>query len=133
MRREGVDDFQYNLKIDKLHAGPFAMLVRESAFHAETLGNVDYLRVPETIEDICIGYNAEFGESIFEEISRALRKCIVKFKSIKDTAPYLISAALTYGWCKANSAKFTHAIGVGFDAEGEAIAPNDIVNVEFIR
>jgi len=132
MQREGVEDFHYNLKIDKLHSGPYAMLVRESAFHAEALGYCDYLRSPETIEDICNGYYAEFKENIFEEISRALRQCIVKFKSSKDTADSLITAALAYCWYKANSAELSRSVLADFDAGGEPIPVSSILGVEFL-
>jgi hypothetical protein len=65
LRSEGVPDFLYNFKTGhKTLGGPYAMLVRESAFHAEEMGNHDYLCLPEIVEDICNGYQARYGESI---------------------------------------------------------------------
>jgi len=65
LRTNGVPNYHYNLKAPHtLHHGPFAMLVRESAFNASEIGNHDYLKLPEIIEDVCWGYQEKFKESI---------------------------------------------------------------------
>ncbi len=89
LQKTGVPDRQYNLKAGvALHDGPYAMLVKESAFHPAVMGNHDYLLMPEIIEDICNGYKQCTGESIFDEVANSLKPCIVKFVDY-DTAPEL--------------------------------------------
>lgn len=47
LKTDGVKNYHYQLKVpDRFHWGPFAMLVRESAFHANRIGNHDYLALP---------------------------------------------------------------------------------------
>lgn len=44
----------FGMKVkDSLHWGPYAILVREVADYARTLGQHDYLGMPEIIEDLC--------------------------------------------------------------------------------
>jgi hypothetical protein len=83
LRDNGVPDDQYNLKASdtlNLHSGPFAILVRDAAFCSTSLCNHDYLKFPGIVEDICNGYKQKYGEVIHEEISLALRPCIVTFE-----------------------------------------------------
>jgi len=132
MRKNGVDDFQYNLKInDRLHSGPYAMLVRESAFHAKTIGNWDYLDLPEIIADICNGYEKEYGESIRDEVSLSLAPCIVKFKSMIVKYSQ-IAPVLYYCWCKANHKEFGRDVNYNFDGRGATIPSEVIQRIEFV-
>lgn len=99
LRREGVGDFQYVLKTDPFHAGPFAFLVREGAFHAQRNGNHDYLSLPETMEDICNGYYHKHGERLYDDLKSALSPVIVKFwweyeYGLRTALHYLSSATL---------------------------------------
>jgi hypothetical protein len=133
LHSEGVPDFQYNFKTnDKLHFGPHAMLVRESAFHAESMGNHDYLRLPEIVEDVCNGYETRYGESICAEISQALRKCIVKFVISDNAAGAYTEEALKYCWCKANEQPLDTSANSCYDAEGKTIPPEAIQEVQFL-
>jgi hypothetical protein len=85
LRRRGVPNHLYNFKVGATFAqGPYAMLVREVAFHANTIGNHDYLRTPEIVEDICSGYEEHSGERILEETLKTFRPCIVKFEHPED-------------------------------------------------
>jgi hypothetical protein len=112
--------------------GPFAILVRENAFHATELGCVDYFRLPEIIEDICNGYEIKFGVSIHDDVVRFLRPCIVKFKSSYKVDQVCIEAALYYLY------ECIHKKGVCidandcFDGENQTVLFQDIVNIEFI-
>jgi hypothetical protein len=132
LRDGGFNNLLYNNRILGFDAGPFGVLIREAAFHPDALGTVDYLRIPETIEDICNGYKDTFGRDISEEILAALKKCIVKFESAKDVGDFLIGAALVYCWCKANSVELDRSVIVDFDGEGVAIPRQDIKNIEFV-
>jgi hypothetical protein len=56
LRKNGVPNDLYILKTNsRIHSGPFAMLVRESAFCSRPMGNHDYLASSEIVEDICNG------------------------------------------------------------------------------
>lgn len=95
LRVSSVPNYQYQLKVsDKLHHGPHAMLVRESAFNASEMRNHDYLKLPEIIEDVCWGYQERFKESIQDEIMEALRPCIVKFEDRSGTRTDVIGPVL---------------------------------------
>jgi hypothetical protein len=51
MRGRSIGNDLYQLKVpDPFHWGPFAMLVKEVAFHAHSVGNHDYLELAEIIE-----------------------------------------------------------------------------------
>lgn len=133
MRRSGVRDFQYTLKVgDKLHWGPYAMLVRESAFQASALGKHDYLDLPEIVEDICNEYLAEFCEDIREEVSAALTRCIVKFESRNANSYELVAPAFLYCWCETNSQEFNPLANTCYSASGEAVAFKAIRKVDFL-
>jgi hypothetical protein len=133
LRSEGVPDFQYNWKSsDKLHFGPHAMLVRESAFYADTMGNHDYLHLPEMVEDICNGYEAKYGESLCDEVSRALKKCIVKFVVGDETADTYKEPALKYCWCKAREQPLDTSANSCYDANGETIPHEAIQKIQFL-
>jgi hypothetical protein len=133
LHSEGVPDFQYNFKnSDKLHFGPHAMLVRESAFHADEMGNHDYLRLPEIVEDICNGYEAQYRESICDEVSQALKKCIVKFFVRDETADAYKEPALKYCWCEANKQPLDTSANSCYDAKGKIIPREEIQKIQFL-
>jgi hypothetical protein len=133
LRSEGVPNFLYNFKTGhKTLDGPYAMLVRESAFHAEKMGNHDYLRLPEIVEDICTGYNAQYGQSICDEVSAALKKCIVKFVVSDETADTYKEPTLKYCWCKANEQLLDMYANSCYDAKGETIPHEAIRGIQFL-
>lgn len=133
LRKEGVPNHLYLLKTQNLiHSGPFAMLVRETAFHANSMGNHDYLEFPEIIEHICNGYEQAFGESIHQEISVALRKCIVKFEVTDESGNDLIAPSLLYCWCTAHNEELSYGANTCYDGRGTTIRFAAIRKVEFL-
>lgn len=134
LREVGVPDRLYNLKTtNALHSGPYAMLVRESAFHSGEMGNHDYLEFPEIVEDICNGYERQYGESVHKEISSALRKCIVKFQNPPDRPGAALAApTLLYCWCKVHNERLTLDANTSYDANGVVIPRSAIRGVEFL-
>jgi hypothetical protein len=134
LRKTGVPDFQYNLKAGvALHDGPYAMLVRESAFHAASMSNHDYLRLPEIIEDICNGYKQYTGESIVDEVANSLKPCIVKFVDY-DAANNgdLMRTVLYYCWSKCRNEELCYLANTCFDAKGKTIPRSAVLKVEFV-
>lgn len=74
--------FQYQLKYnDKIHWGPYGMLIREAAFHSKDIGNYDYLDVPEIIDDICNPFHEKYGYDLLGVFKDATVPCIVKFET----------------------------------------------------
>jgi hypothetical protein len=133
MRQHGVNNFHYNLKCpDSLHHGPYAMLVRAAAFNAHKICNHDYLETPEIIEDICSGYETQFGEGIHDTILSKLNKCIVKFESEKSIEENLLAPVLLYCWCEIRNAELSSCANTCFDSAGVAISSDSIISVNFL-
>ena len=132
LRAAGVPDHLYQLKANSpIHSGPYAMLVRESAFCSNEMHNHDYLRVPEIIEDICNGYMKQFGKSILSEVSEALTPCVIKFEMHDDSARSLLEPALTYSWCKANGQTLHIRTNTCFDGRGKTVPSESIKKIQF--
>lgn len=133
LRAMGVPDYLYQMKAcAKIHWGPYAMLVREVAFHARSIANHEYLEFPEIIEDICNGYQKQFSERIHEEISAGLQGCIVKFVGDGRGGSRAMTPALFYCWCKAHDQGLSHYSNTCYDGEGRVISRSLILKIEFI-
>lgn len=132
LQKSGVPDYHYSLKTgNRLHSGPYAMLVRESAFSARSMLNHDYLAFPEIIEDICNGYQKKFGERLHEEVSAALRPCIVKFEVSEEGRKDLIEPALNYCWHKEHGEDLSFGTNTCYDGSGKLIPRSAIRKIEF--
>ncbi len=131
MKEAGVPSFQYRLKVGspKL-AGPYAMLVRESAFRSREMGNHDYLRLPEIVEDICIAYTALFGEEIQPDLNNALVPTIVKFWSSETLGIDCVEAALHYLYATGRGLPMDLNSNTCFDGRNEVVPPERIASVE---
>jgi hypothetical protein len=134
LRTMGVPDRQYNLKAGvPLHGGPYAMLVREAAFHSASMHNHDYLRTPEIVEDICNGFKNHCGESILDETLGALKPCIVKFEeSADDDDGHLMRVLLYYCWSKCRGEDLCYLANTCFDGRGKIVPCSAIQNIEFV-
>ncbi|MCC5641281.1 hypothetical protein LC593_36900 [Nostoc sp. CHAB 5844] len=131
MRVEGVQNFQYNFKaLDPLHWGPYAMLVKEISSHASAASNHDYLKLPEIIEDICLGYEEQFGEDIQTTIENALTPTIVKFWTEESDHLYGLSSAIYYAYLSCRRLELSGLANTCFDGGGIAVPSERIVYVE---
>lgn len=134
MQAHRVEDFQYNYKApDRFHWGPYAVLVRDVAFHSERLGQHDYLGIPEIVEDICNGYKKSYGVSIFHVYEQGLHPCIVKFLGDTSYLDGCLRAAVSYAWSAAHRRRPTGDAIMCFDGNGCSIPPSDIVSIEFVN
>lgn len=132
LRDEGVPEYQYRLKTgSRLHSGPCAMLVREAAFQVDAIGNHDYLRVPEIIEDICKGYRERYGEWIMQEICDGLVPCIVKFETPIGSRTELLRPTLMYCWAKARNEEMSLNSNTCFDGQSVGIPHSAIRGIEW--
>jgi hypothetical protein len=133
LKREGVPNHLYIMKTqDPLHFGPHAMLVREVAFHANAMGYSEFLESSEIVEDICDGYQKQFGSSIHEEIRKALKKCIVKVGLPAEGYEYSVEEALLYCWFKIHNQQLTSDANTSYDGKAKAIPSEAIRKVEFL-
>jgi hypothetical protein len=133
LRVNGVPNYQYQLKAPHaLHHGPYAMLVRKSAFNASEMGNHDYLTLPEIIEEVCWSYQEQFSESIQAEIMASLRPCIVKFEDRSGTRTDVIGPVLRYCHCKAWNNELHIHTNTCFDGQGEAVPFEAIQKIDYL-
>ena len=133
LRNSGVPNLQYRLRVGKpFHCGPYAILVREAAFRAEEIGNHDYLAVPEIVRDICRGYEERFNASIVNQVTAALRPCIVKFKSKPEGDQWCLEPAVYYLHRTARGERLNLHANTCYDGGNSSIPPQDIVGVEFV-
>lgn len=134
LRRNGVPDFQYELKVGQpAHGGPFAMLVRESAFRAQEMGNHDYLRLPEIMADICNGYDKTYSEAIHNDLREALVPYIVKFWSNEQSDKSYAEAAMYYLYCTVHGLDLSIYANTCFIGDNNRIPREHIVSVEAIQ
>lgn len=133
MKNEGFSNYLYNLKArQSFHAGPYAMLVRESAFLSQEIGNHNYLRMPEILEDICNGYRESFNEEIFQILSNALVPKIVKFWSHSIDDDKYLAPALFYLYAKLYGRSMSIYANKCFDGRNRPILPKQIEFIEHI-
>ena len=119
MRTSGAGDRLYRLKVpDPFHWGPFAMLVKEAGFHAHRIGNHDYLRLPEIIEDICNCYLEKYGVSIHSDIEGVLVPCIIKFRTEAEN-DRCIRPAIYYVYKCIQGEPVSQGANTCFDARGK--------------
>ena len=100
------------------------MLVKDVAFHPSEIGNHDYLRVPEIIEDI--GLEKAYAQKAFP--------VIVKFRAEAEFSPeFYLKPMLNYIYCTIRGMDFSLNCNTCFDAKGHIIEPEKIVYVEKIK
>lgn len=133
LRSNGVSNYHYGLKVpNPFYWGPYAMLIRDTAFSTTEMGNHDYLWLPEIIEDICNGYLEKYGISIHEEVVQLLTPCVVKFKSRDRTEDGCIRAAIYYIYKRIKGERLSIDANTCFDAKGNTIPSDDILKIEYL-
>jgi hypothetical protein len=116
-----------------LLGGPYAMLVRESAFRAREMGNHDYLWLPEIMEDICNGYRVAYGDVIHERLCNALTPFIVKFWSTRILGKNCVESAMYYLYSTAHEEELCDLANTCYDGANSRVPPERIVCVEVPR
>ena len=116
-----------------VHGGPYAILVREVADHANDLGQHDYLRMPEIIEDLCDEVKAECGLDLLPTFEQRWRPALVKFVApAGSSAEFALAVALRYLRAVGLEGKPDAGAVWCFDGENQAVPPERILRVEFI-
>lgn len=133
MMENGVPDFQFGLKApDPVHWGPYGYLVPAIAGYSRELSQHDYLGMPEIIEDICNGYHARHGRSLFEHYQSVLVPSVVKFKrpaGDRGRGTLAVATAYLHG-CLRGEAPSSSWITC-FDGDGHAVPAKEILSVTF--
>jgi hypothetical protein len=136
LEASSVADHHYSNKSqNSMHWGPYAILVREVAFHATKLSQHDYLGMPEIIEDICNGFMKKSGVSLIGVFSAKLKPAIVKFTStstINDDES-CIATALCYVYSSIHEGAPCANSVTCFDGKNHPVPPQDIQKVDFLE
>lgn len=129
----GVADHHYfNKSQNSMHWGPYAILVREVAFHATKLSQHDYLGMPEIIEDICNGFAKTSGVDLIGVFTEKLKPAIVKFTSATNHDESCVATALCYVYSKVHEgAPCANSVSC-FDGKNNPVPPQDIQKVDFV-
>jgi len=125
--------FLYHMKTsDRVHWGPYAILIRDNAFKPDELHHHDYFRVPEIIEDICIVLQESHSVDLLPTFNEKTRPCIVKFVDGKAD-PYYLKAAIfhLYHIRKNDRCIAVTCCTTSFDGGGKRIPNNSILSIEF--
>lgn len=129
----GVVDHHYiNKTQNSMHWGPYAILVKEVAFHAEKLGQHDYLGMPEIIEDICNGFQKISGINLMPEFSAKLKPAIIKFVHANNHDDSCIATALCYVYSRIQKGAPCANSVTCFDGENNPVPPQQILKVEIV-
>ncbi len=113
-----------------IDSGPFGLLLREVAINPEEFGSVDYLAVPEIIEDICISFGEIYGEDLLEKFEQKTRPCIVTF-SESEANPKALHKAIEYIYSEfCDEPK--DGCNTTYNGMGNVIPAEQIVKVEYL-
>jgi hypothetical protein len=121
----------YNLRIGKpIHAGPYAMLVKEVAWRSAEMGNHDYLNIPEIMQDICNGYHARHGENIHDELHRRLRATVIRFWSNAKQGVDCTESALYYLYCIVRGERLSICANTCLDGKNTVVSALQVESVK---
>lgn len=131
---KGGNSFHFREKLTHaVHSGPYAILVREVADYANELGQHDYLRMPEIIEDLCEEVRAECGLDLLAIYEERWRPCTVKFVVPGGVSGEGgITAALAYLRALVLQGKPDTGAVCNFDGKNCAISPEWLLAVDFV-
>lgn len=130
LKNNGVPNSHYLFKYNKqINWGPFAVLIKETAFNPKDIGQHDYLKMPEIIEDICNSYKEKFDRSIKEDYELFLVPKIVKFRSDKRVDTGCVKTALCYAYEVLRGISLSSNCVTCFNGRGLKIEPEAIISV----
>jgi len=115
---------------DQADWGPHAVLVREALVNPDKFLAVDYLKTPETIEDICLSFSSHFSRNLLTVFQQASHPCIVKFRD-GQPRPDAIGAAAAYIWCIARNEPCV-LCNTCYEANGRPIPRSEILDVQIV-
>jgi hypothetical protein len=129
----GSFDHLYDLRTkNKIHWGPYGILVRDVAFNTKSLRQHDYLGMPELVEDILKGYQKTFGISLSTYYSEVLVPKLVKFKCTSSVHDGCVETAIGYLYTYVKGAEICGLAVRCIDKKGSPIKKEDIIEVELV-
>jgi len=133
MQVQGGFDNMYCLRTDdSIHWGPYAALVKALVIDTGETGQRDYLELPELIEDICNGYEKQFGVTLHGYYGDQLVPKLIKFISSYRVDEGCLEAALVYIHSSIHDEDISDCAITCFDGDGSNIPPEEICYVETI-
>ena len=122
---------RHRIKVrDSHHWGPYGVLTRDVAFKAQEVGNHDYFRAPEIVEDICGCFEDGFGVNLLDRFVRSTKPCVVKFID-KETRSDCLPAAVYYLYTVWRGDKLSDQCSTCFNGKASPIPRDRILRVEF--
>lgn len=131
---KGGNSFHFGNKLSHdVHGGPYAILVREVADHANALGQHDYLRMPEIVEDLCDEIQAGCGLNVLPIFEARWKPALVKFVApAGDSGEFALAVALRYLRAVKLEGKPDQGAVWCFDGENQAVPRERVLKVEFV-
>lgn len=124
--------YLYRTKVTgEFHWGPYAMLVRDAAFSSKEIGNHDYLKIPEIVEDISICFEKIYGINLAENYIKNSKSIIVKFIS-ENVKEYYVGVALNYLYSKLHNFRMSLDCNTCYDGKAKIVSKKAILNIEAI-
>lgn len=128
---EDIPDEMYGLRTgDRLHWGPFGVLVRESHHGTQHRGQHDYLAFPELVEDVCNAYQDSYNVDLKPHYSKVLQPKIVWFESALRKDEGCIEAALGYAYTSVRNLPPDGMSVTCIDCNGTPVPAEAILRVE---
>jgi hypothetical protein len=131
---KGGNGFHFGNKLThEVHGGPYGILVREVADYANALGQHDYLRMPEIIEDLCDEVQAECGLELLPLFEERWRPALVKFIApAGDSGEFALAVALRYLRAVELDGKPDKGAVWCFDGDNQVVSHERILKVDFV-
>jgi len=105
---------------------------RDVAFSSEKIGNHDYLKIPEIVEDISICFEKIYGISLAENYIKNSKSIVVKFIS-EDVEGHYIGVALNYLYNKIHGLEMSLDCNTCYDGKASIIPREVILTTEEIK
>lgn len=125
---EGLDREMYRQKLN--NDGPFALNLKESAFRNEELGNNDFFKIPEILQDIVKPLESQIALDLLSRFQAASEPCIVTFVDSTVTRN-MVTSALHYLDAKLRNEELGYQCNTCYDGHGIAVPAERILSVEF--
>lgn len=126
IKAQGIQDQRHTSRL--ANGGPFAVLVKESAFIAGDLNH--YLCLPETMQEICVTYKRDYKQDISGQLASGLVPTIVKYWTHEDSAQRCTEVAALRYVCWAHTGRERYSPNLLFDGENSPIPAQQIVCVD---
>ena len=113
----------YGMINESCRQGPFAMLIKDVAFHSDEMRNHDYLSIPEYIEDM--------GAEIADLFRKNSTSVIVKFKaSPQYEAKEYLKVVIFYLYSIINKIELSVYCNTCYEAPLHRVPPEDIIYIK---